>query len=370
MKLTTLPSKFKRLVFLLKNKGFRYTYNYIHFSLLFATKNPFLLKLLYWLEPHPSYIEVEVTTRCNLKCIICEHTYWQEPNRDMSFEEFKSIIDQFPKLKWIGLTGIGESFINKDFMKMLRYVKEKNIFVELYDTFYFIDKNTAKELIEMGIDKIFISLDAATKETYEKIRVGSDFERVVNNLKNFFRFKKEMKAYFPQVAFHYIINKLNLQEIPQYIERVYYLSQGENISIQFSRMLHEFKEVEDLFVEVPAEIIQRANKKAEELSIELVWSADVPQSKPKISKCAEWTMPFIFVTGHVIPCCAGNEAGHRDFQKETALGNIFEKSFKEIWRGEKYKNLRKMLSQNKIPLPCRNCCLYETKSKNNNLKNQ
>ena len=66
-------------------------------------------------------MEIEVTTRCNLKCIICEHTYWDEPNRDMSFEQFKGIVDQFPKLKWIGLTGIGESFINKDFMKMLRY---------------------------------------------------------------------------------------------------------------------------------------------------------------------------------------------------------------------------------------------------------
>jgi MoaA/NifB/PqqE/SkfB family radical SAM enzyme len=294
---------------------------------------------------------------------MCEHTYWQEPNRDMSFEEFKSIIDQFPKLKWIGLTGIGESFVNKDFMKMLRYVKEKNIFVELYDTFYFIDEETAKELIEMGIDKIFISLDAATKETYEKIRIGSNFERVINNLKNFFQFKKEKKIYFPQIAFHYIVNKLNLQEIPQYIEQVYSLTQGEKTSIQFSRMLHEFKEAKGLFVEIPEEIIQKTDQKAKELGIKVVWSADVPQSKPPITKCAEWTMPFIFVTGHVIPCCAGNEAGHRQFQKETAMGNIFEKPFKEIWKGEKYKNLRRQLRQGKVPLPCQNCCLYETKIK-------
>jgi len=70
-------------------------------------------------------------------------------------------------------------------------------------------------------------------------------------------------------------------------------------------------------------------------------------------------MPFIFVTGHVIPCCAGNEAGRRDFQKETSLGNVFIQSFKEIWKGKKYKALRKMIREGKVPPPCVDCSLYE-----------
>lgn len=363
MKLTSVPSKFKRILFLLKKKGFKYTFNYIHIRLLFGTKNPFLIKLLYWLEPYPSYIEIEVSTNCPLKCVICERTYWKEANRDMSFGEFKGIIDQFPKLKWIGLTGIGESFINKDFLQMLRYVKEKNIFVELYDNFFLINENVARELIKMEIDKLFISLDAATKETYEKIRVGSSFERVIGNLRNFFKLKEELKAHFPEISFHYIVNSLNLKEIPQYIDIVHSLVPKGKPTIQFTRMLHSFPEVKGLFVEIPEEIIKEAEKKAAALGVNLDWSADVPLAKPKIQKCTEWTMPFIFVTGHVVPCCASNEAGHRDFQKETALGNVFEKSFKEIWSGQKYKALRKSLSQGKVPLACKNCCIYDTKSK-------
>jgi pyrroloquinoline quinone biosynthesis protein E len=281
----------------------------------------------------------------------------------MSFEEFKSIVDQFPKLKWIGLTGIGESFLNKDFMKMLKYVKSKNILVELYDTFYFIDKQVAKELIELEIDKIFLSMDAATKETYEKIRVGSNFEKVTNNVRYLFQLKKKKRAFFPKIAFHYIVNRLNLSEIPQYIELVHSLSGGEETIIQFTRMLHKFKEVKDLFVEIPEEIIRLAEEKAKKFNIPITWNADVPKFKPPVTRCIEWTMPFIFVTGHVIPCCSGNEAGHREFQKETALGNVFEQSFKEIWYGEKYKTLRKMLSRGEIPLPCKNCCLYDTEPK-------
>lgn len=359
MKLTSLPSKFKRLLFLLRYKGIRFTLNYIYFSLLFATKNPFLIKLLYWLEPYPSYLEIEVTTRCPLKCIICERTYWREANRDMTLQEFKGIVDQFPKLKWIGLTGIGESFANKDFLKMLRYVKEKNIFVELYDNFFLIDEKTASQLIEMSIDKIFISLDAATKETYEKIRIGSNFERVINNLNSFFRLKKEMNAHFPEIFFHYVVNSLNLKEIPQYIDLVHSLVPKGRPTIQFTRMLHPFPEVRGLFVEIAKEIIQEAEAKAGQLDIDLDWSADVPKNKPAVTKCTEWTMPFIFVTGHVIPCCAGNEAGHREFQKQTALGNVFEKPFKEIWQGEKYKSLRRLIARGKVPLSCKNCCLYQ-----------
>lgn len=361
MKFFPSLSKIKRLMFLLKERGFKYTLNYIHFNIFFGTKNPFLLKYLYLFSPSPSYVEIEVSTRCNLRCLICEHTYWKEPSRDMTLEQFKSIINQLPKLKWIGLTGIGESFMNKDFLAMLKYVKDKNIFVELYDTFYFIDQATGRQLIEMGIDKMFISLDAATKETYEKIRVRSDFYRVTGNLRNFFRMKKEKGKYFPQIAFHFIANKLNIHEIPQYIELVSDIAGGEKTTIQITRMLHCFKEVEDLFMEIPKEIISKAEEKAKQFGIKLVWNADSLEKKPSINKCSEWIMPFIFSSGHVIPCCAGNEAGHRDFQKETALGNVFEKSFKEIWRGEKYKDLRKKLSKGKVPLACKDCCLYEVK---------
>ncbi|OFV67074.1 MAG: Radical SAM domain protein [Candidatus Syntrophoarchaeum butanivorans] len=350
--------KIKRLIFLLRNKGFRWTYNYIHFSTLYMTKNPLLIKLLQWLEPYPSYIEVEITTKCNLKCIMCEHTYWDEPSRDMSFEDFKKIVDQFPKLKWIGLTGIGESFLNKDFIKMLRYVKSKGIYVELYDTFYFIDENNAKELIKLGVDKLILSFDAATKETYEKIRVGSDFDRVVNNLKNFIRLKNEMNSHFPEMEFHYIISRANVHEVPDYIELIRSLV-PDTPEIFFTRMLHEFEETKDLFVEIPQEIVEHAEAKARDLGVKISWNLDVPAVKPPINHCVAWYMPFIFVTGHVIPCCSGNEANQREFQKETSLGNVFEASFKEIWRGAKYKELRRKIRRGEVPEPCKNCCLYD-----------
>lgn len=352
--------KNEEIRYLLKKKEFRHAYNYAYFLILWGIKDPFIIRLLHRLAPYPPCIEVEVTTRCNLKCIMCEHTYWNEENRDMSFEEFKMIIDQFPNLKWIGLAGIGESFLNKDFLKMLEYVKSKHAYVELYDTFYFIDEIISRKIIEMGVKMtLFASIDAATKETYEKIRIGSNFERVINNVKNFIQLKEKKNAYFPKLVFHFVVSKLNLKEIPQYLEMIHSISAGENVSIQFTRLLHNFDEVKDIFTEIPEEVVLEAERKSRELGIRISWNKDVPRVKPPISQCVAWIMPFIFVTGHVVPCCASNEANRREFQKKHSMGNMFAAPFREIWYSEKYRNFRRTILKCGVPKQCRNCSIFD-----------
>ena len=107
-----------------------------------------------YLRRYPRMIEVETSTCCNLRCKMCEHTYWDEPSRNMTFGQFKRIIDQFPKLRWIGLTGIGSSFLNKEFPKILSYVKDKEIIVEMYDTFLEHSKKTRELVVDIEIDII------------------------------------------------------------------------------------------------------------------------------------------------------------------------------------------------------------------------
>ncbi|TRZ95502.1 radical SAM protein [bacterium] len=348
----------KHLISYLKLRGFKFAFNLFYYHFFWCGRHPLLTKLIYWLNPYPPYIEVEVTTRCNMKCIICEHTYWQEPQRDMTFEEFKYILDQFPRLRWIGLTGIGESFLNKDFIKMLAYAKSKSLLVEIYDNFSLIDQKTADELIRLKIDSVYASIDAATKDTYEKIRAGGDFGRVIDNVRYFIKAKKLNGAPLTAFNFHYIVSKVNLHEMLPYLELVHALSKGDNVTVQFTRLLHSYKEIGDLFVEIPQDLISKVENKARESAITLSWNANTRGQKPTAKNCIEWTMPFIFVTGDVIPCCAGNEANQRNFQKVNSLGNIFEKNFRKIWRGEKYKELRDNLYQGRFPAACKDCCLY------------
>ncbi len=353
-------SKIKRLILYLKAKGVKGTYNYLYYYFVWTKK--WAQKLFLLFIKYPPFLEIEVTTKCNLKCVMCEHTYWRESVRDMSFQEFKSIVDQFPKLKWIGLTGIGESFLNKDFLKMLEYVKSRSIYIELYDNFIFITPEISKELIKIGVDRMIISFDAASKQTYEKIRAGARFENTINNLKCFIKFKKQMDSHFPELDFHFIVSKLNFEEIPKYVDLVH-LFNTPGSKIVFTRVLHWFKQIQNLRIDgVPFNIMRKTEQRAENFGLRIGWGADMPKQRPPIKLCKEFIMPFIFVTGDVICCCATNEANQRNFQKQTSFGNVFERPFKEIWNSEKYKKFRKMIHQGQSPVQCEDCPIYRTKN--------
>ena len=342
-----------------QKKGLRWTYNWIYYSHIYATRDPQMLDWLFKNRPYPDFIEVETTTACNLKCTMCEHSYWCEKNQNMTYEQFLYILNQFPRLKWIGLTGIGESYLNPDFEKMLSECKRRGIFVENFDNFTLLNEEHSKKLVEVKSDKIYVSLDAATKETYEKIRVGAKWETVIENIKTLDRIKKQNNSYEPELWFHFIVSKDNKHEMIKYLEMINELG-IDCKQVQFTILLHAYKEIEDKFIDVTSEEKDAVIEKGIELGLNVSFNMntqDLDQRSP-LSECSVWMMPFIFVDGTVIPCCSMNEQNDRPWQKKTRLGNIFEKSFREIWYGERYKNMCKLIRENKNCPQCERCFLY------------
>ncbi len=359
---SSLLFKIRYVLWLFSRRKFKLLYNYFWMYFWewseFSSKL-FLIRFFPWGVPYPPSIEIEPTTACNLKCTICEHTYWDEKARNMSFEEFKSIVDQFPKLRWIGLTGIGSSFLNKDFLKMVSYVKDKSILVELIDTFNHIDEKTLEQIIDMEVDFYYISIYGTTKETYEKVCVGSNFDKVMNNIKYLIKLKQDRKTRLPILNFHYIVNKQNAHEVIPFLEQVHSLNAKE-FQVLFTPLLHPFDEAKDMSIDIPSEKRVEIQNRAKELGIRVIYNDCARLDKPLIKDCTAWLEPFIFATGHVVPCCAGNEANRRGFQKETALGNVFEKSFQEIWNSDRYTKFRKMVHEGKVPVQCSGCSVYKT----------
>jgi len=359
-------SRLKYVLYHLSRLDFASAYNYVWVSMFTRDAGLGLADWIYrinpFLAPYPKTMEVEVTTRCHLKCRICEHSYWKEPARDMSFDEFKRVVDQFPDLKWIGLTGIGSSFINKDFLAMLRYLKSRNVFIEFFDTFDLVDEKVSRELVDIGVDKIWVSMDAATKETYESIRVGARFERTLGNINKLFAEKKKRGRRLPEVWFHYIINKDNVAEMPKYVDLVKQIADGGNnyaTLIYFTSLLY-FNEVKDLIPQIPAETKAEVLKKAHEAGIFVNWNENVSCDKP-IRDCTKWVEPFVLVTGHVQPCCAMNMANDREFQKENSWGNLLTEDFKDIWDSPKVREFKKRINSNIRPAVCKNCRIYLSK---------
>ncbi len=316
---------------------------------------------------YPYMFEIEVTTKCHLRCVFCEHTHWSEKPRDLSFDDFKKVVDQFPGLIWINVTGEGTSFLNPEFMDMLRYLKSKSVFVAMVDSFDRIDEKEMKELIEIGVDKISLSIDGATKESYEEIRIGGNFDRVVENVRRFIRMKEEMDSPVPELCFRMVFTKTNYHEMIQFIDLVHSFGEkkyiGEGTYAEFVSLL-EFEQTEDLIYEPAEEIVQKVNRRARELDIEVKWDhpSHEARKKPPMRKCIVWTEPYIMIGGDVVSCCAVLMSNNRTFLKKHSFGNVLEKPFKEIWYSDRYRQFRSLVGRDEgeVPILCAGCRAYDT----------
>ena len=351
---------------LLDREDWRNAYSYVWATLFSRDAGLALQDALYRrfpaLGPYPKQLELEVTTACNLKCTICEHTYWTEKPRHMSFAQFRQVVDQFPGLKWIGMTGIGSGFLNPDYMKMLRFLKqEKRCFVEFFDHFYLLTEDISRDLVEMGINKIWVSLESASRESYNSIRVGSDFDQVTRNVRALMRVKRELQSPIPELWFHFIINKANISEMEDYVDLVADLAETEkglSAPIIYWTRLLAFDEVEDLVAVPSVERMARIERKCREKGIFPILNENVVCDKP-MSSCTKWNEPFVLVTGHLQPCCALNEANDRPYQEEHAFLNVLETDFRHWWRSPEKTRFISNLKQGIVNPVCKNCHIFK-----------
>jgi len=350
---------------LLDRNDWRNAWSYVWATLFSRDAGLALQDVLYRyfpnLGPYPKQLEVEVTTACNLKCAICEHTYWTEKPRHMTFEQFKRVIDQFPRLRWIGMTGIGSGFLNPDYMKMLRFLKEeRHCFVEFFDHFFTMTEEVSRELVRIGINKIWVSIESARRETYNRIRIGSDFDRVIGNIDALMKMKREMKSPIPELWFHFIINRHNVDEMEEYVDLVSELAKTErglSAPIIYWTRLLAFEPVNDLVTVPSPDRMRHIERKCRSKGIFPVVNENVVCAQP-MSTCTKWNEPFVLVTGHLQPCCALNEANDRPYQEEHAFVNVLATDFRQWWRSPQKREFVGNLKKGTVNPVCKNCHIF------------
>jgi len=115
----------------------------------------------------------------------------------------------------VRLDGLGESFLNKDFFRMLEYASQNNIITSVSTNFVTITKEDTEKLIDAGLDYLIVGLDGATEEVYQRVRPGGKLETVVENIKYLVNKKKQRKSKTPFVETQYITFEENHQEVEQ-----------------------------------------------------------------------------------------------------------------------------------------------------------
>jgi len=266
----------------------------------------------------PNTLNIELTTICNSSCIICPHSSIKR-KKIMDFNLFKKIIDEASKydIKNIFPTLYGEPFLDNNLLKALRYIREKipKSKIRLISNGSVMNDKQVDEVVkEHLIDNIDFSLDAINPETYNFVRKGLNYEITIKKIMNFLKKNKEYGNKI-ETTVSFTINDGNKKEIKKF--RKFWKNQVS--SIHFG-----------------ADDGRKNNPVIDKFS-----------NKPCLSI---FESMFILSDGNVVLCCM-------DYNGNYSLGNVKEKSLKEIWDSEKYdyiRNCHLIKNKNKIPL-CSKC---------------
>jgi MoaA/NifB/PqqE/SkfB family radical SAM enzyme len=163
---------------------------------------------------------VEPTTLCNLLCRTCIRNVWDEPPGMMSAETFARIIDgvrHVSPLPTLFFGGFGEPFAHPDLLAMLATAKSVGCLVELITNGTRLDEDTRHELVRIGVDRLWVSIDGATPESYADVRLWDALPQVTEDLA---RLRLERMAHgsgLPRLGIAFVAMKRNIADLPEVI---------------------------------------------------------------------------------------------------------------------------------------------------------
>jgi len=318
----------------------------------------------------PRSLYLETTNRCDSKCQTCIRTFQRlEPPKDLTLAELKGIVDQFPVLDRVVLHGIGEPLLNRELVPMIAYLKARGAHVLFNSDAITLTPARARALIESGLDEYRVSMDAATPETYRKIRGVDRFERVIGHVRALVDLERELGRPTPRVSLWFTAMQANLAELPGFVRLAASLGVGE---VYVQRLVFYGEglavEAQSLFRQLAADeerLLGEAEAVAREARIAIRASGmttplkslggdDGADARRPWARCQRpWTLSYVTANGNVLPCCISPWTA-KDYAG-LILGNAFREDFAEIWHGDRYQRFRTDFETDVPPDPCRGC---------------
>jgi MoaA/NifB/PqqE/SkfB family radical SAM enzyme len=304
-------------------------------------------------------IQMEPTVRCNLRCKMCERTYWDQTKipKDATFNQYKRVIDSTPKLRMLVLTPLGEPLLNKDIFKIIKYAKKRRIFVIFASNGTVMTEDIARKLVSSGLDEISFSVDSSEPKIYAKIRVNSNLARVKSNIKLLVSIRNSLGERHPIVSLSRLCMGETVGDMPNYMRMAKDLGVD---AVGVSRLEEgDFAKIKDASIEnAKAERVQAA-KLSKECGIPVDWKW-IKGGKFNPGSClAPYAGCFITVEGDMLPCCFATQRGDRaGVVRKFSFGNVFKQGFNPVWRSEKANDFRKKLVSKKfddLPGLCKTC---------------
>lgn len=300
-------------------------------------------------------IQIEPSSSCSLKCVMCPRTALGEKwkSMDMPFETFEKISRNFSYMRWVYFSGWGETLLNARIFDMIKLAKDCACSVGLTTNGMLLTEQISKKLIELGVDIVCVSIAGATRKTHEEIRVGSEFTRLTQNIRALGNLKESVKTKKPKVMLLFLMTRQNINELPLAVELAEDLGADELVGTNLSYVTTtRHDEIKAFSCQTADESLMDKIEKAEQKAKELgVGFRSFPLQTEEVLVCEEDPLNNIYVScdGYVSPCVYLNPPvreipriflGSKEIIPRTYFGNVTDRDLFEIWEEKAYRLFR------------------------------
>lgn len=286
----------------------------------------------------PRMVNIEPISRCMLDCEFCMlrelEVHKHRKSVQMTFEQFKKIIDEVaffdPMISFNG----GEPLLHKDIFKMISYARSKNLWTQVNTNAVLLAKNdNAKKMAQSAPDEVLIAYEALDKDTYETIRRKGDYEGMLSGIKQLVESKNLNHKIAPIVVVQMVLTKKNRQ----YEEMFWQAAKDIGADYASIKALGVWPEGSEEYEKkmIDEYIIPMDDHPISRHRVDENGKLVCPR---KPGECPAIRLSYIGSGGEVLPCCW-------ILTHETPMGNVFEDNFVKIWNSTAYKKQRhKMLN--------------------------
>jgi radical SAM protein with 4Fe4S-binding SPASM domain len=288
----------------------------------------------------PFNISIEPTTSCNLGCPECPSGLksFTRDTGTMEVDFYEKFLEETHKnLLYLYFYFQGEPYLHPKFLSLVKEASAKNIYTVTSTNAHFLTPRKAKETVESGLDRILISIDGTTQDTYESYRIGGSLDKVIEGCKNLVAAKKELKSSTPHIIIQFLVVKPNEHQIPEILQL------GKDLGVDEVKLktaqIYDYKNGSNLIPTIDE--YSRYQKQAD----------GTYTIKNKLeNKCWKlWHSCVVTWDGKIVPCCFDKDAKYE-------MGDLSKHTFESIWRNPAYAKFRTQLVMKRKSIDiCTNC---------------
>ena len=288
----------------------------------------------------PVTVSIEPTTACNLRCPECPSGLraFSRDTGNLKEDFFRRLTDELHRdLFYLIFYFQGEPYINPNFLDMVRHAHKRRIFTITSTNGHFLNDENARRTVESGLDRLIISVDGATQETYEQYRVGGKLEQVLQGARNVVRWKRLLKSRRPHIVFQFLVVRPNEHQIPDIFRLAKEIGVDE-VKLKTAQV-YDYQHGNPL---IPAQDRYARYRR----TADGTWEVKHALAR----QCWKlWHACVITWDGLVVPCCFDKDARHR-------LGDLKKDGFRSIWQAPAYRDFRRAILKGRDQIDiCQNC---------------